>query len=144
MIEFWLSTFRLYKPLEWLSLFRTLNSLLVTVLISKAPVDLPVGRRTWSMKGEAMPSGWLSLPLLKKLLKKIIIYYDFCLDFPQKMRIFALLSEGSPVWHERCSSTTQTLLRHDTNISALLQYFCIAFAAFVLRLNPNEADFSSR
>ena len=68
----------------------------------------------------------------------------FCLDFPLKMRIFALLSEGSPVWHEHCSNTTQTLHRHDTNISALLQYFCIDFAAFALRLNPNEADFSSR
>ena len=68
----------------------------------------------------------------------------FCLDFPLKMRIFALLSEGSPVWHEHCSNTTQTLHRHDTNISALLQYFCIDFAAFALRLNPNESTNSHK
>ena len=144
MIEFWLSTFRLYKPLEWLSLFRTLNSLLVTILISKAPVDLPVGEENVKHEGWSDAIWMASLPLLKKHLKKIIINYDFCLDFPLKMRIFALLSEGSPVWHEHCSNTTQTLHRHDTNISALLQYFCIDFAAFALRLNPNESTNSHK
>ena len=54
----------------------------------------------------------------------------FCLDFPLKKRIFALLSEESPVWLLRCTTSTLTLYRYNSNTAPLARITCTAFTAF--------------
>ena len=54
----------------------------------------------------------------------------FRLYFPLKKRIFALLSEESPVWLLRCTTSTLTLYRYNTNTAPLARMTCTAFTAF--------------
>ena len=54
----------------------------------------------------------------------------FRLYFPLKKRIFALLSEESPVWLLRCTTSTLTLYRYNSNTAPLARITCTAFTAF--------------
>jgi len=54
----------------------------------------------------------------------------FRLNFLAEKRIFALLSEESPVRLLRCTTSTLTLYHYDTNTAPLARMICTAFTAF--------------